>query len=33
VVILDGQRIEESFIPLVDDGQRHDVVVSPGVPG
>jgi cyclic beta-1,2-glucan synthetase len=33
VVILDGRRIEEPFIPLIDDGQRPVVVVSPGVPG
>jgi cyclic beta-1,2-glucan synthetase len=28
-VILDGGALEESVIPLVDDGARHEVVVQP----
>ncbi len=33
VVVLDGRRLDGASIPLVDDGERHEVVVSAGPPG
>jgi cyclic beta-1,2-glucan synthetase len=32
IVVLDGEPIEGAALPLVDDGQRHLVVVRPGEP-
>jgi cyclic beta-1,2-glucan synthetase len=32
IVVLDGEPIEGAALPLVDDGQRHVVVVRPGEP-
>jgi len=28
-IVLDGRRLDDRAIPLVDDGQRHDVIMRP----
>jgi cellobiose phosphorylase len=32
-VSVDGRRLDDTLVPLVDDGHRHEVVVRPRGPG